>query len=127
MANEPLSEHCSLLSKPGGPPRPADRPADCPKDAAYIKPVGAGTSTLPGNAPFPIVFEGGDGDDKVTLVGQSKAGVMVFGGKGNDSLLVEDRWTWLVHELTPPGALSLALVIAILLGLITLRALRLGE
>ncbi|WP_395331023.1 hypothetical protein WBP06_01165 [Novosphingobium sp. BL-8H] len=124
MASEPLSEHCSLMSKPGGPPKPATRPPDCPKDAAYIKTVGGGSWTLPSNAPFPIVFEGGDGDDKVTVVGQSKGGVMVFGGKGNDSLLVEDRWAWLAHELGPAGTLSLALVITILLGLITLRALK---
>jgi hypothetical protein len=87
---EPLSEHCSLMAKPGGPAKPAQRPADCPKDAAYIKTVDEGGDfKIPGYAPFPVVFEGGKGDDHVTLIG-SGGKVLVRGGEGNDSLLVKE-------------------------------------
>jgi len=108
MAVESLSDHCSLMARQGGPPKPSVRPADCPKDAAYIKAIGGGAFTIPGSAPFPIVFEGGDGDDKVTVVGDGHAGVLVRGGRGNDSLTVESDRVWLAERIGSNGLLLIA-------------------
>lgn len=129
MIDEPLSEHCDLMAKPGGPPKPASLPADCPKDAAYIKSVGGGAMTIPGNTPFPLVFEGGDGDDKVTVVGSGKAGVLVRGGKGNDSLVIEDTSIWLANKLGPSGVLLIVAAMITLTALVVIawRALRPGR
>lgn len=91
MQDQPRSEHCSLMARPGGPPKPKTRPADCLKDAAYIKTTNSGGKfALPGDAPIPIVFEGGDGNDSVTVEGSGAHGIIVDGGKGDDSLLVRD-------------------------------------
>lgn len=127
MAEEPLSEHCSLMSRAGSPTKPAARPADCPKDAVYIK--GSGGTILPGNAPFPFIFEGGDGDDKVVVVGHAKGGLLFRGGKGNDTLTLEDRWTWLAREIGPPGLFLLAVIALTLAALVAIswRALRTKE
>lgn len=126
MPQVSLSEHCSLMAKPGGPPKPATRPADCPPDAAYITAVGGGAMTIPGNAPFPIVFEGGDGDDHVTIVGSGKGGVLVRGGRGDDSLVVHDQWTWLARQIGPGGVLLLGLAGIVFAAVVTIawRALR---
>jgi hypothetical protein len=127
MAEEPLSEHCSLMSRPGDPAKPAERPADCPKDAVYIK--GSGGTILPGNAPFPFVFEGGDGDDKVVVVGQAQGGLLFRGGKGSDTLTLEDRWTWFAREIGPPGLIMIIVIALTLAALVTIswRALRTKE
>lgn len=124
MADEPLSEHCSLMSEPGGPAKPAERPTDCPKDAAYIK--GSGGTVHPANAPFPIIFEGGDGNDKVVVVGRAPGGFLMRGGKGNDSLTIEDRWTWLAREIGPSGLITLGVIAITLAALVAIswRALR---
>jgi hypothetical protein len=107
MQPESRSEHCSLMAHPGGPPKPKVRPADCPKDAAYIKTTDAGGKfTLPGDAPFPVVFEGGDGNDSVTVEG-SGHGIIVNGGKGDDSLLVRDQGMLPSIEGVPAYALLL--------------------
>lgn len=87
MAAERFSDHCSLMMHP----ERTTRPADCPEDASYIISSEAGGQfKLPANAPFPLVFDGGEGDDKVTVVGEGDKGVLVLGGKGNDSLMVRD-------------------------------------
>ena len=124
MAEVPLSEHCSLMSRPGGLVKPAVRPTDCPKDAVYIK--GTGATILPGDAAFPFVFEGGDGDDKVVVVGQAAGGILVRGGKGNDSLTIEDPWVWVAQEIGPYGLTFLASATIMLVTLVTIcwRALR---
>jgi hypothetical protein len=106
MATEPLSEHCSLMSKPDGPPKPAELPADCPKDAAYVK--WDGDIALSGNKDFPVVIEGGDGNDKITVVGSGKAGVRVDGGGGNDTLTAESEWVWLAQQVGPTGLIFVA-------------------
>ena len=107
MQHLPRSERCSLMAKPGDPPAPKTRPADCPKDAAYIKTTDAGGSlTLP-DAPFPLVFEGGDGNDSVTVRGNASHGIIVAGGKGDDSLLVEGTSMPLSLEAVPVWAVVL--------------------
>lgn len=124
MPDEPLSEHCSLMARPGGPAKPAERPADCPIDAVYIK--GSGGTIRPGNAPFPFIFEGGDGDDKVVVVGQAKGGLLMRGGKGNDTLTIENNWVWLARQVGPTGILLVAAFAITLAGVVVLcwRALR---
>lgn len=89
MPRERLSDHCSLMARPGGPPPPKQRPADCPVDGAYIKMVDKGGKfEIPGSPPFPIVFEGGDGNDALTVRGGPGKGVIFDGGKGNDRMTV---------------------------------------
>ncbi|WP_375396247.1 hypothetical protein [uncultured Sphingomonas sp.] len=129
MPDEPLSEHCSLMARSGGPPKPKERPADCPPDAAYIKTIGKGGAwTLPSTT-FPIVFEGGDGDDKVTVIGNGGKGVLVSGGKGNDSLTVESDWVWLSNTIGPGASLMLAALVIVLAAIVILawRALTPGD
>lgn len=110
MAAESLSEHCSLMTRPGGAPKPSVRPSDCPKDAAYIKTTDAGRSFfLRGDvAPFPVVLDGGAGDDKVTVIGAKRGKVLVSGGDGNDSIALVDRWSWIASRFTPSELLMLA-------------------
>ncbi|PXA86134.1 hypothetical protein DMC47_35420 [Nostoc sp. 3335mG] len=113
------------MGKPGGPPPPKDLPPDCPPHAAYIKTIGNGHWDIPGTAPFPIVFEGGDGNDSVTVIGQGHQPVIVSGGKGNDSLQVEDRWTFFVDRLGPHGVVTLGVVglVFVAIAVIAWRAL----
>lgn len=104
MPTEPLSELCSQMAHPGR----KTLPADCPEGAAYIKTNDAGSDhVIPGELGYPVVFEGGEGDDKVTVVGSGGKPVMVSGGKGEDALLVVDRQTWLLDSLGPAGTLFL--------------------
>ena len=149
MAEEALSEHCSLMERPGGPPKPAERPADCPKDAAYVK--GTGGMIFPNDAPFPFVIEGGNGDDKVVIVGRAPGGLMVHGGKGDDSVtivdgdsgrgtveraharlvggksdggvLVQDRSTWITGEIGPASVVTLVAITLSAVAAICWRAL----
>lgn len=92
----PLSQRCSLLAHPGE-HAPTVRPAECPKNAAYIHEVGpaGGHLRVPGSLPIPIVFEGGSGNDRITVIGQSKNGVYVDGGAGDDSMVVISDASWL--------------------------------
>ena len=121
MAEESLSEHCSLLAKPGGPPKPKELPADCPKDAAYIRGADVnGGAHIFKSTSNPLIFEGGKGDDKVTIVG-NKDNVLVKGGEGNDSLTVQDTTTWMVQRLSPEGVLlliALAIVFAAIAAIV---------
>ena len=86
MSKEPLSDLCSIMKHP-------DRkvmPSECPKDATYIKTGNeGGSSELHPITPFPLVIEGGTGDDHVTVVGEAKNPVLIDGGSGNDSVLVQ--------------------------------------
>ena len=122
MPGVPLSEHCSLMGRPGGPPPPKQLPPDCPKGAAYIKTTDKGSNfTIRGDAPFPLVFEGGDGNDTLTLVGHHDQQILVSGGKGNDSVRIEDPWAMLVTQLDSQGvvvlgALALALAAVVIIG-----------
>jgi hypothetical protein len=130
MPAEPLSEHCSLMQRPGGPAKPTARPADCLDDAAYIKTTPGGSRlVIPGDSPYPIVFEGGEGDDKVVVVGDGGRPVLVGGGKGNDALTVQTELDWLVGTLGPGGLalLGSAALICALLALIAWRALGPGR
>lgn len=84
MSKEPLSERCSVMKHPE---RPV--PGDCPKDALYIRTTDeGGASDLYPITPFPIVIEGGAGDDDVTVIGTAKNPVLIDGGKGNDSVVL---------------------------------------
>lgn len=86
MRKEPLSEHCSIMAHP----ERTTLPSDCPKDAAYIKLTDeGGSSDLHPITPFPIVVEGGAGDDNVTVIGEARNPVLIDGGKGNDSVIVK--------------------------------------
>ena len=85
MFKEALSDLCSVMKHP-------DRkvmPSECPKDATYIN-MGdkGGSSELHPITPFPLVIEGGTGDDHVTVIGEAKNPVLIDGGSGNDSVLV---------------------------------------
>jgi hypothetical protein len=122
---ERLSDHCSLMAVPGGPPKPKERPADCPKDGVYIKGANKnGGITIDGPIPYPIIYEGGDGNDSVTIVGgTSDKGIVIDGGKGDDSLTVIDRWSWFVGHLSPGGALALG-SLAIVFAAVTIIAWR---
>jgi len=86
MSKEPLSDHCSVMMHP-------DRkglPSDCPKDATYIKNGNEGGSyELHPITPFPLVIEGGTGDDNVTVIGAPKNPVLIDGGSGNDNVVVQ--------------------------------------
>ena len=93
MSKEPLSERCSVMKHPE---RPV--PSDCPKDALYIITGDeGGTSDLYPITPFPIVIEGGAGNDDVTVIGPAKNPVLIDGGKGNDSVTVHGEGA------SPPG------------------------
>jgi hypothetical protein len=113
------------MAKPGGPPRPTKLPADCPKDAAYIHVAGSeGVSMHLPSTDFPLVFEGGDGNDKVILDKSASKGVLVFGGRGNDSLIVESGWAKFADRIEPASAVflvTLALALT-LVGAIVWRA-----
>jgi hypothetical protein len=98
--------------------RSSSRPADCPKDAVYIN--GTGAIIAPGDAPFPFVFEGGDGDDRVVVIGQAKGGLLMRGGAGRDSLTIEDRWVWLAGEIGPLGLLLLAAAAIVFAALVAI-------
>jgi hypothetical protein len=66
MPKEPLSDHCSLMKHP----ERTIRPSDCLEGAAYIKTTDEGGEfVLNPVTPFPLVIEGGEGDDQVTVVG----------------------------------------------------------
>ena len=126
MPHERLSDHCSLMARPGGPPPPKERPADCPKDGAYIKMVDkGGAMSIPGSPPFPIVFEGGDGDDQLTVRGGPGKGVIFDGGKGNDGMTIGSDSTpvLLVGQIGAGGMLFLA-ALAIMLAAIVIIAWR---
>jgi hypothetical protein len=115
-----LSDHCSLMARSGSLPKPAHRPADCPEGGIYIKGAKeSGGITMFGNPAAPVVYEGGDGDDKVVIVGRTGGGgVLVDGGKGNDSLTVQSGPVWLIAEFAP---LAFALgIFAIVFGAITI-------
>lgn len=111
MPDEPLFDHCSLMTRPGGPPRPTERPADCPKDGVYIKAAPHnGGATIDGNIPYPVIFDGGDGNDSVTIIGHPANRYIINGGKGDDSLTVQDQATWLVGRLSPTATLMLGVL-----------------
>ena len=85
MRTEPLSQHCSLMNHP----ERSVRPSDCPEGAAYIRTTNEGGDyVLNPITPFPIVIEGGDGNDNVTVVGKARNPVLIDGGRGNDSVVV---------------------------------------
>lgn len=95
------------MARPGGPPPPKVRPADCPKDGAYIKMVDAGGAMqLPGDPPFPIIFEGGEGNDSVTVLGGPGKGILMDGGKGDDSLTVGDERGLTIQSVLPVAQLT---------------------
>jgi hypothetical protein len=103
------------------------RPSDCPEGAIYIRNTDAGGDyVLHPITPFPIVIEGGDGDDNVTVVGKARNPVIIDGGRGNDSVVVRgghegsgsptgnggngpnstvdhDDWATLIGQFTPAG------------------------
>lgn len=118
-----LSDHCSLMAQQSE-PKPKVRPADCPKDAAYIKTVDKGGEYTLAGASFPIVFEGGGGDDKVTVVGDGGQGIIVDGGRGNDSLTIHNGWSFVIREIGPGASLALAAltIVFVTIGLIAWRA-----
>jgi hypothetical protein len=85
MSKGPLSERCSVMMNPERP-----LPSDCPKDALYIKTTDSdGAYDLHPITPFPIVVEGGSGNDEVTVIGPAKNPVLIDGGKGNDKVTVQ--------------------------------------
>jgi hypothetical protein len=99
MSKEPLSERCSVMKHPE---RPV--PSDCPKDALYITTTDeGGASDLYPITPFPIVIEGGAGNDDVTVIGPAKNPVLIDGGKGNDSVTVHGEGA------SPPGQENLVM------------------
>jgi hypothetical protein len=70
-------------------PERSVRPSDCPEGAVYIRHTDQGGDfVLNPVAPFPIVVEGGAGNDNVTVVGQARNPVIIDGGKGDDSVVV---------------------------------------
>lgn len=70
-------------------PERSVRPSDCPEGATYIRTTNEGGDYfLNPIAPFPIVIEGGDGNDNVTVVGKARNPVIIDGGRGNDSVVV---------------------------------------
>ena len=122
MRREPLSEHCSLMMHP----ERTTLPPDCPEGAAYIHNTDKGGDyVLHPITPFPLVIEGGEGEDNVTVVGTPRAPVMIDGGKGNDSVIVQDRVTWLVGRLTPESVIVLGalLIVFATISLLGWRAL----
>lgn len=91
MSDEPLSQHCSLMAHP----ERTTLPSDCPENALYIKHTDEGGDfALNPIAPFPIVIEGGDGEDNVTVIGTPANPVLIDGGKGNDSVQVQGQASW---------------------------------
>ncbi len=107
-------------------PERTSRPSDCPEGAAYIKTTNeGGTSVLNPITPFPLVIEGGEGDDKVTVIGTPRTPVLIDGGKGNDSVTLQDEWLWLAGRVNPEAIIILAalLITCTLLGVIGWRAL----
>lgn len=88
MRNEPLSEHCSLMAHP----ERTVRPSDCPEDAAYIR-VGnqGGSYALNPITPFPLVVEGGDGNDQVIVNGTPRNPVIIDGGRGDDRVIMQNE------------------------------------
>jgi hypothetical protein len=116
MREEPLSEHCSLMMHP----ERATRPSDCPPDAVYIKTVDKGGAfEFDADAPFPLVIEGGEGNDKMAIVGTPNNPVLVNGGRGDDEILFQSNWIWLGEQL---NSTSILLLIA-LIGTLTVVAL----
>jgi len=70
-------------------PERSVRPSDCPEGALYIRTTNEGGDyRLNPITPFPIVIEGGDGDDRVTVVGEARNPVLIDGGRGNDRVVV---------------------------------------
>jgi hypothetical protein len=103
-----------------------DLPPDCPEGAAYIHNSDKGRDfVLHPIAPFPLVIEGGEGEDNVTVVGTPRNPVIIDGGKGNDSVIVQDRVTWLAGRLSPESVVILAalLIVFATIGLLGWRAL----
>lgn len=75
-------------------PERTERPADCPEDAVYIRNSDEGGEyVLNPVAPFPVVIEGGAGNDNVTVVGEAQNPVLIDGGKGDDAVIVQDDGT----------------------------------
>ena len=123
MSQTSLSARCTLSDQPNAPSPPKGDP--CPKGAVYIKTTKNGSEfALPNDSEFPIVFEGGDGDDKVTITGNGAQKIKVSGGAGNDSMTVVDPWATLMQQLGPypiVGAFVLLLFFA-LIGYVAHRA-----
>ena len=122
MSKEPLSDHCSLMKHP----ERTSRPSDCPDGATYIRTTNEGGAfVLNPITPFPLVVEGGEGDDKVTVIGTPRNPVLINGGKGNDSVTLQDEGAWLAGQSTPEGIIFLAalLITFSTIGLIGWRAL----
>ncbi|SOB78790.1 hypothetical protein SAMN06297144_0216 [Sphingomonas guangdongensis] len=73
-----------------------------------------------------MIFEGGDGDDKIVIVGSAKGGVLVRGGAGRDSITLESHWTWLAHQIGMPGFVILGTATIMLAVVLTIcwRALK---
>lgn len=95
MRDEPLSQHCSLMAHP----ERTELPADCPEDAVYIRHSDEGGEfVLNPVAPFPVVIEGGAGNDNVTVVGEAQNPVLIYGGKGNDGVVVQNDGTVADHN-----------------------------
>jgi hypothetical protein len=115
MPREPLSDHCSLMKHP----ERSVLPSDCPKDASYIKTGDQGSdSVLHPITPFPLVIEGGEGNDKVTVIGTPKNPVLIDGGKGNDTVVVQNEsarvaWAHVAARMSPEGLLFLGVVLIV--------------
>ena len=123
MSQAPLSARCTLSDQPNAPSPPEG--GLCPKDAVYIKTTKNGSDfALPSNSEFPIIFEGGDGNDKVTITGNGAQKIKVSGGAGDDSMTVVDPWANLMQQLGPypiVGAFVLLLFFS-LIGYVAHRA-----
>ncbi|CAM3073908.1 hypothetical protein SPAN111604_02430 [Sphingomonas antarctica] len=90
-ANLPRSERCSLLQDPDHPLPPNTYKGDCPKDATYIVAKHGGAWDVPNGTPYPVVVEGGAGNDVLTVTGHGGKGVYVDGGAGDDRLTVSTQ------------------------------------
>jgi len=103
MSTKPFSERCSFMENPGM----KERPPECPKDAAYIKTDGGTSIWHLGK--FPIVVEGGEGNDDVKIVG-GDGGILVDGGKGSDTVSVKSESVFLAELLGPDRLFILAVI-----------------
>jgi hypothetical protein len=110
MSDEPLSRHCSLMAHP----ERTTLPADCPEGAVYIRHTDEGGDfVLDPVAPFPIVIEGGKGEDKVTVIGTPANPVLIDGGEGNDSVRLQGQASWLAGRLAPEGMVFLGALLIV--------------
>jgi hypothetical protein len=133
MEKERLSDHCSLMKHP----ERTTRPSDCPEGGTYVKTTDKGGAfELHPITPFPLIIEGGEGNDKVSVIGTPRNPVLIDGGKGNDEVVVDggkghdnvvlqSDWARVAGHIGPEGLLILgALLIAFAtIGLICWRAL----